>query len=260
MDVAHFWGVRAKRLVETGYDPTIAYLQLILDDIGEGKPLGSITRDVLKTFGASLDSTFYAGVPSLFGSLRKEVSKFQGMEIEFYIISGGIADIVTGSNLVRANFNGVYACELDEDPDSRLIRRIKRCVTFTEKTRHLFEINKGLPQPRTCSNPYLVNQDIAEQSRRIPFRNMIYVGDGLTDIPCFSLIKKNGGTPFGVFHPSKENSARRALLEFLKTDRVISCHAPKYRRNDELGSLLRSAVIARCCQLDLERQTAVAQK
>src|SRR5947207_893032 len=157
-------------------------------------------------------------------------------------------------------FWGTEAKQLVErgfDPTLAYLQLIKRCVTFTEKTRYLFEINKGLTAAETGREPYLVNKDVSEPKRRIPFKNMIFVGDGLTDIPCFSLIKKSGGTPFGVFEPGKVSSARRAFLDFLKTDRVISCHAAKYRKNDELGSLLRSAVLTRCAQIDVERQAAV---
>ena len=73
---------------------------------------------------------------------------------------------------------------------------IKRCVTFTEKTRFLFEINKGISPSAAAAQPHLVNQLIREEDRPIPFANMIYVGDGLTDIPCFSLIEKGGGVAF----------------------------------------------------------------
>ncbi len=133
---------------------------------------------------------------------------------------------------------------------------MKRCVTFTEKTRFLFEINKGLDPRKTHRNPFLVNRDIPTEKRRVPFKNMIYIGDGLTDIPCFSLVKKQGGTAFGVFNPGEKKSAKRALLEFLKPDRVISMHAPRYRAKDELGSLLRAAVATRCSKISLEHREA----
>jgi hypothetical protein len=84
---------------------------------------------------------------------------------------------------------------------------------------------------------------------------MIYVGDGLTDIPCFSLLKNLGGTPFGVFKPDKE-SAKRALLEFLTPHRVVSMHTPKYGKRDDFGLMLRAAVTARCTQIELERGQA----
>ena len=107
---------------------------------------------------------------------------------------------------------------------------------------------------QTLKNPYLVNKDVSNDKRPIPFKNMIYVGDGLTGIPCFSLLKKEGGTAFGVFNPTEESSAKRAFLEFLKTGRVISIHAPKYRRTDELGSLIRAAVSTRCSRIKMEEQ------
>jgi phosphoserine phosphatase len=256
VDTEKFWGNDAKALVEDGFDPTLAYLQLMLDLVGKDKPLGKLSRKDLHGYGKQLNKHFYPGLPQLFKDLRKSVAQFNGIEIEFYIISSGLLDVIRGSTIVQDHFKVTYACELSENSEGCL-SKIKRCVTFTEKTRYLFEINKGFSVADTHKNQYLVNKDVRELDRRIPLRNMIYIGDGLTDIPCFSLITRAGGTAFGVFHPDEEKSAKRAFLEFLKTDRVVSCHSPKYRRKDELGSLLRAAVLARCSQIDLERQGAV---
>lgn len=157
---------------------------------------------------------------------------------------------------MQEHFTGVRGCEFAEDPSTGCISEIKRAITFTEKTRYLFEINKGIEPADVLKNPYLVNRDIPATERPVPFENMIYVGDGLTDIPCFSLLKKERGTSFGVFHPDRRDSARRAFTEFLKTDRVISSHAPKYGPGDELGSLLRAAVAARAMAITLQRAQA----
>ena len=79
---------------------------------------------------------------------------------------------------------------------------------------------------------------------------MIYIGDGLTDIPCFSLVKTFGGTTFGVFNPGEEGKAKRALVEFLKPARVISMHAPKYGRMDRLRREgIRSAPVGTITQV-----------
>jgi len=250
-----FWQKQVKALIDDGVDPILAYLQLMLEQVGRQRPLGLLKRRDLHNFGATLDRKFYQGLPQIFKDLRKLVSESSNVEIEFYIISSGLLDIIRGSKIVQKHFKAVYACEFQEH--NGCLSRIKRCISFTEKTRYLFEINKGLLVDEAHKNSNLVNRDIPEAQRRIPFSNMIYVGDGITDIPCFSLIKKNGGTAFGVFHPNSEQSARRALLEFLRTDRVISCHAPKYRKSEELGSLLRSAVLQRCQAIDLERQGAI---
>jgi hypothetical protein len=84
------------------------------------------------------------------------------------------------------------------------------------------------------------------------------VGDGLTDIPCFSLLRQQGGTAFGVFDPTKPGRAKRALQEFLRADRTVSSHAPRYGPTDELGSLLRAAVETLCNDLTLARSQAWA--
>jgi hypothetical protein len=175
---------------------------------------------------------------------------YRNIVMEFYIVSGGLQSIIEGSKIVHDNFKAVYGCQLDGDQDG-VLRYIKRCVTFTEKTRYLFEINKGKDSDR---NPLRVNEPVPPEKRRVPFRNIIYVGDGLTDIPCFSLVKERKGLPFGVFDPTKKKSARQALVELLKPDRVISVHSPKYGSDDDLGSLLRMAVANRCSQIQLERE------
>lgn len=85
---------------------------------------------------------------------------------------------------------------------------------------------------------------------------MIYVGDGLTDVPCFSLIEKGGGIAFGVFQPGQE-SAKQAFQLFLETRRVRTIHHPDYREDAELGSLLRAAVATACSNIVLHSARAV---
>jgi phosphoserine phosphatase len=251
-----FWTKNVRALIRSGFDPSLAWLKLLLDNVGPDKPLGDLTKKSLHQFGATLDSDFYQGIPELFDDLRALVKKSKVGEIEFYIVSGGLQDVLEGSKTLRRYFSGIYACDLAEDDETGLVKHVKRCVTFTEKTKYLFEINKGIKPKQARSNPYLVNKNVDVEKRRIPFKNMVYVGDGLTDIPCFSLLKKLSGTAFGVFDPAQSKSAKRALVEFLKPDRVISVHAPRYGKDDELGSLLRAAVGARCAQLKVEAKQA----
>ena len=255
VDTERFWKEDVQRLVSEGYDPPFAYLTCLLALVGPDKPLGLLTEVGLAQFGASLDGSLYPGLPAVLDDLRHRVNEYRDISIEFYIISGGLEAIIRGCSIAK-HFDGIYGCRLAEDSDTGLIARIKRCITFTEKTRYLFEINKGIDPDDSFSNPYLVNKDLAVDQRRMPFRNMIYVGDGLTDIPCFSLLKKEGGVAFGVFQPGEESSAKKAFLEFLRPARVVSVHAPRYRPEDELGSLLRTAVNTRCGQIVLERQGA----
>ena len=251
IDPARFWGEDAQRLVEQGFDPPLAYLNLLLDEVRPGGRLEGLTNDRLREFGATLDSTWFEGLPQLFDDIRDLVSQQRDVTVEFYIISGGLDAIIGGSNIVEQYFSGYYACQLGEDPATGVVRYIKRCVTFTEKTRFIFEINKGVLQEASRTQPHLVNQAMDDEARPIPLRDMIYVGDGMTDIPCFSLIRKNGGTTFGVLKRGKE-SARQAFREFLRTDRVISVHSPDYREDADLGAILRAAVSATATRIGLD--------
>ncbi len=250
-----FWQNDVKRLVESGYDQPTAYLKLILDNIGPEKPLGELTNARLREFGASLDGDFYPGLPDFFDDVRNEVeANYRNIQIEFYIISGGLYQIIKGSKTIQKYFKAVYGCHLAGDTDDGVLKYVKRSITFTEKTRYIFEIHKGLNPRDTWRDPVLVNKFLRPEDRRIPLSNMIYVGDGLTDIPCFSLLKTFGGMRFGVFNPADEKKTKEALDEFLRTDRVISMHAPNYQKGVDLGAILRAAVANRCTAIQLERE------
>lgn len=256
IDPDQFWSTRAKSLVDAGYDPPLAYLNLLLEEVGADKPLGELTNAGLGDFGASLDDTWFPGLPELFGDLRGIAGEHRDVTIEFYIISSGLQALIEGSRHVNDNFNAVYGCQFGEDPATGTISAIKRCVTFTEKTRFLFEINKGISAMDAATQPHLVNRLIPDEKRPVPFRNMIYIGDGLTDIPCFSLVEKGGGVAFGVFQSGKE-SAKQAFQRFLETKRVRSLHHPDYQPDAELGSLLRAAVSTACSNIMIRSESAI---
>lgn len=261
IDPDKFWGKTVKDLLLSGYEPALAYLNRLLENVGKDKALGLMTNAKLSEYGKSLSGRFYPGVTTMFKEL-KEITRGVSSDInlEFYIISGGLQDLIEEIPVLKKNFSAIYGCQFAEDPKTGLIYQIKKCITFTEKTRYLFEINKGISPRHVEENKYAVNKNVPISRRRVPFKNMIYVGDGLTDIPCFSLVKRQGGMAFGVFNPGEERSAKRALLEFLNTDRVISMHAPRYRKKDELGALLRAAVFTVAQRALLEGSEAHAEE
>jgi len=157
VDPNEFWGLHAEALIERGFDPPLAYLNLLLQRVGPGKPFGELTNADLASFGASLDDDFYQGVPEIFDDLKataKEINR--DLSVEFYIITGGLEEVVTGSSTVREHFEAVYGCRLEPQDDTGTLRQIARCVTFTEKTRYIFEINKGITREVSLSKPYEV--------------------------------------------------------------------------------------------------------
>lgn len=253
IDTKDFWQVQMAQRVKEGWDPTLAYLSWITENSGAGKPLGALSNAALREFGKSLKP--YIGLASLFVDLRKIVDKhpLSHPSIEFYIISGGLEEVIRGSPVFR-HLNGCWGCTFAEN-SAGVVYAVKRAVSFTEKTRYLFEINKGLNH--VPGLPYGVNQGMKDEDRRIPFANMIYVGDGLTDVPCFSLIQRMGGCAFGVFDPRKDDSPKKAWERLLAPKRVMSLNAPRYRKTDDLGALLRAVVTQLCVKLDVRTQTAL---
>ncbi len=251
IDSRTFWAEDARKLVEAGYDPPLAYLNLLLREVRPGGRLAGLSNSQLNKFGKDvIDNTWFPGLPELFQDVRTVASRYRDVSVEFYIISGGLQAIIEGAPTVQEYLSGIYGCQLGEDPASGTVAEVKRCVTFTEKTRFLFEINKGVPPEHARSNPHLVNNRVAEDERPVPLRNMIYVGDGMTDIPCFSLVEQGGGSAFAVFKPGEE-SAKQAFQAFLATDRVSSMHSPDFRSSADLGAVIRAAVAAKAAAMQL---------
>ena len=251
IDSKEFWSQRATKLVAAGYDPPLAYLNLILRDVAPGKPLEGLTNAKLAEFGRDVvDKTWFPGLPALFDELRELTDQFRDVSIEYYIISGGLQAVIEGSPTVQQYVSGVYGCQLAESAENGVVAEVQRCVTFTEKTRFLFEINKGISAAEAQTKPHLVNTKIDDAQRPVPLSNMIYVGDGLTDIPCFSLVQRGSGSSFAVFKPG-EDSARRAFQELLATGRVLSMHSPDFGSDADLGAILRAAVAAKASDMQL---------
>jgi len=259
VDTDQIWTVEAVRLVNDGYDPPLAYLRLLLDRVGPTKPLGSLNNAALRAFGATLDPTYFDGLPQMFDDLREIVrqSEIPDLTIEFYVVSSGLEEVIAGSAIIQRYFTGYYGCQLDEDPEFGILKYVKRCITFTEKTRYLFEINKGIVARDSRTKPHLVNQRVEERDRRVPFDHMIYIGDGLTDIPCFSLVAQQKGMTFGVFQPGAE-SAKQAFQRFLKTDRVHALYSPRYAADADLGSMIRAAVSSKIAEIAVRRKGPMA--
>jgi len=257
IDPQEFWEGDFKELAEKGYCPTHAYLKLLLDKTMEGEPLEGLTNRKLRNFGAIAAKTQYKGLHGLFRDLRKIVNGYRDIDIEFYIISGGLEEIIKGNPFVEKHFTGVYGCRLagDDESDNCELKYIKRCITFTEKTRYLFEINKGISPEESDQDHSAVNKQVDTIDRRIPFENMLYIGDGLTDIPCFSLIEKMKGVSCGIIHTERTASAKMKIFEQISlTKRTWGAYSPRYGSNHSLGDFIRQLIIQRCNIIKREQQ------
>ncbi len=264
IDVKKFWERDFKKLVSQHYDPPHAYLKLILDNVGNGKKLQGLSNNELRKIGKEVETTLYPGFKSLISDLKKTVADYDrqngiAVKIEFFVISGGLEEVIKGNKFICDNFSGIYGCRLgnDANDNSKPLTTIKRTITFTEKTKFIFEINKGISQSDSDADPSAVNAEVEEKERTVLFKNMIYVGDGLTDIPCFSLLGKNGGSCFAVKHMNRSLSERLKIYrEIIKTKRTYNQAPPNYRKDQLLGDNLRLAVMSLCQDIVLAKHKA----
>ena len=201
------------------------YLNHLLSFIRNG-PLKGLNNYKLRQLGQRLK--LYPGLPNIFVDLKEHVTslpeyKRANIKLEHYIISTGLGEMIRGS-AIAPFVDAIYACELVEsipppyftrqtelpiNPEPE-ISQIGLMVDNTIKTRFLFEINKGSNKIPDIH----VNAAIPEEDRRIPFENMIYIADGPSDIPAFSVVKRGGGKTFAVYDPSN-------LPEFEQNDHLL---------------------------------------
>lgn len=246
IDTNKFWREETTALTKDGWDPALAYLQLLLNYAGEGKPLGKISNADLRAFGGTLD--FYPGIPEVFEELTAQVQEHDASRpsIEFFIVSGGLEEVMKGTKIAKY-FKGIFGSRLAERDGC--IAQVMNSVTFTEKTKYIFAINKGVDH-MIRREPFIVNQKVEHTDRRIPIANMIYIGDGLTDVPCFSVMDQFKGQAFGVFNPERDGSPKKAWEQLIAPRRVVTMNSPRYGKTDDLGALLRVAVRQICFRLD----------
>jgi hypothetical protein len=230
-----FWK-RSRELVDQeGYDGELAYLKCMLDYLSMDRP----TNDELRTLGARL--RYFKGVPDVFKELHGVLSsqhKLLGIKIEHYIVSSGLKILLDGSSLAPF-VKRIFGCEFGQDKDGR-ISFPKRVISHTTKTQYLFRINKGMLEPHED-----VNDHMDPELRPVPFQNMIYVGDGPTDVPCFTLMKRYGGHAIAVYNADEvsRSSFRKCYQLNALADRVKHIAPADYRAGSHLRLLLEEMVI-----------------
>lgn len=229
VDAGNFWkevnALPKKYMDEQGVrvNPDTIYLNHFIRYTCEGKFKG-LNNAALREFGKEL--CFYDGVPDIFEKTQKLISdntsyKEYDIKVEHYIISTGMTEIIKGSS-VMPFVEAVWGCEFIEDGDSegnRVIREIGYTIDNTSKTRALFEINKGVRQRDGLE----VNTKIIEELRRVQFQNMIYIADGPSDIPAFSVVNKNGGATFAIYPKSDMKALHQ--VEQMRMDGRINMYA-----------------------------------
>ena len=250
--------------------PDTIYLNHLLSLIRMGQ-LRGLTNSVLRDCGKEL--SFYPGLPELFPRLKEyveenEVYKKHNIQLEHYIISTGLAEMIRGS-AIMPYVDDIFGCEFIENPlppgfsrqdefaleTTFEISQIGVMVDNTIKTRFIFEINKG-----SNKNPEIsVNANIRDEDRRVPLRNMIYTADGPSDIPVFSVVKNAGGRAYAVYDP--DNPAEFAQNDnLLQAGRIHAYGPADYRENSSTATWLKMHLDQICGRIVKENEASLADK
>lgn len=238
VDAGQFWSDRVGPLLDHhDWDPVPAYLHEMIE-LSKSQKHGLITQERLQAWGQRLP--LHDGVTTLFDRLRRHVRQAHPqVQLEFYLISSGIGDVVRHTPIAH-EFTDIWASEFIYGPDGG-IHFPRRIVSFTDKTRYLFHIQKGIVGAASRNKPFEVNRKVDQDKLRIPFQQMIFIGDGYTDIPCFSLVRKSGGVAFGVWD-RKHREKRSRAWGFIQEGRVSNLNQARYDEDAELYQWLEEAV------------------
>ncbi len=218
MTADEFWAKCDILTKKHNMDQILSYMYVMLND-ARGKKL--LNRDEFKKLGESVE--LFPGVDSWFERVNSYAENL-GIEVEHYVISSGLKEIIEGTPIAKY-FKKVYAAEFMYD-ESGVPVWPAMAVNYTSKTQFLFRINKGVLDVTDHAE---LNEYTPENERRIPFRNMIYIGDGFTDVPCMKLVKVNGGHSIAVYS-NKKNTA----LNIMRQGRVDFIAKADYRENEKL--------------------------
>ena len=223
-----FWAMCADFKKKHNADGILAYMYMMIN-----KARGELDFTREKLYAMGKDVEFYPGVEGWFERVNA-IGESCGVQVEHYIISSGLAEIIAGSG-IGDRFKAIFAASFCYDDDGRPIWPAT-AVNYTSKTQYLFRINKGILDVTNDSD---LNAFTPHHKRRIPFSNMIYIGDGLTDVPCMKMTRQRGGYSIAVHADGKTQISDDMLLQ----DRADFAVLADYSEGSELeciaGELFR---------------------
>lgn len=236
MEADVFWTKCLKAMKRNQMDQILAYMYMMLEE-AKGKLI--VNRSMLRALGK--DVQLFDGVSDWFARVN-EYARSRGLQPEHYIISSGLKEIIEGTPIAE-EFKEIYAASFCYD-EHGVACWPAMAVNYTSKTQFLFRVNKGVLD---VTEHRALNEFMPEEKRRVPFSNMIYIGDGLTDVPSMKLTKLNGGHSIAVWQEN-EWVSNEMLLEG-RVDFVVKADYSK-------GSEMEKTVFAVIDQIAASAKTA----
>ena len=222
---AEFWGRANAFGWENRMDGLLAYMYTMIQECAAQNI--KLDRAFLNHCGESIQ--LFPGVREWFARINA-FGESLGVQVEHYVISSGLREIIEGSGIAQ-EFREIYACEFyyNENCDACWP---KLDVNFTNKTQFVYRINKGILD---VSRDKELNDSMPDDSKRVPFTNMIYMGDGLSDVPCMKMMRAYGGQAIAVYQASN----RQGVEKLLADGRVDFIFPADYREGMELDRTVR---------------------
>ena len=222
-----FWNNVKELSEENNMDEILSYMYLIVTKAyGAG---AKITREELSKHGKTVK--YFNGMEEFFERINDYAAQ-KGISIEHYIVSSGTKEMIDGTTIAN-KFKNIYASSFMYDEYGKPTWPAL-AINYTTKTQYLYRISKGI---LNAWDNKLINKYIPENKRRILFENMIYIGDGETDVPAMKLLKTNGGTSIAVYDENKETA--KTLLE---QNRVNYIAKADYTDGSEIDAIIKSTI------------------
>jgi len=237
LDVQKFW-VDHKSRLRQGWDPIPAYLDMMLEYSRAARKEDRITKEKLIEWGKQLKC--HPGLGQFFERVKKNIQESDSKaEVKFFIISSGIGDVISHFRY-QNKFSDIWASDFSYNREGEICG-VKNVVSFTDKTRFVFQIQKGIIGKKFRNKPFEVNKKVSSEKLHVPLNNMIFVGDGYTDIPCFSLIEKAKGIAIGVYDREAKDRWGKSW-GLLSERRVAHLVAADFRKQSGLDDAIQFAV------------------
>ena len=209
-------------------DGILAYMYIMIQE-SERKNRPFTRKDLVEK---GRDIRLFPGVQEWFGRIN-DFGAGQGVEVEHYVLSSGLREIIEGSS-ISGEFREIYASEFFYDENGRPVWP-KLAVNFTAKTQFVYRINKGVLD---VSDDKTLNDSMPDDSKRVPFRNMIYMGDGFSDVPCMKMMRAYGGQAIAVY----QSENRAGVEELLARGRVDFMFPADYREDTALDATVKNII------------------
>ena len=229
-DISDFWRESDQLAEENDMDQNLAYMYKMMQ---EARGTMIFNRKTLNEYGAKV--SLFPGVEEWFERIRA-YGKEKGVIIEHYIISSGLKEMIEGTTVAKAGaFEKIYASSFYYDEKGIAVWPAQ-VVNYTNKTQFLFRIEKGVLD----INDQRVNDYFPPEKLRIPFRNMVYIGDSDTDIPCMKLVNTYGGHSIGVFNAKTQDKAK--VYKMMRDNRIKFYVPADYTEGLELDTLVKAII------------------